>query len=62
MHGQIGDGTKEDTPYFKKVNLPPTAGKAIQIAAGHAHTMVLTEDGRIFGFGSGLHAFSVVLV
>lgn len=51
VHGQLGHGNIEDvrTPtlieYFKDIVIA-------QIAAGHAHTLVLTSKGIVYSFGS----------
>eukprot|EP00741_Cyanophora_paradoxa_P020907 tig00021318_g20183.t1 len=50
--GQLGHGEARDALALRKV--AGLEGKrAVQIAAGEAHTAVLTEDGEVYTFGSG---------
>lgn len=52
LYGQLGFGTKEDSNTFSLVRAVSTSGvKAI--AAGHAHTLVLTAESQILSFGAG---------
>eukprot|EP00931_Biecheleriopsis_adriatica_P036400 TRINITY_DN20971_c0_g1_i2.p1 TRINITY_DN20971_c0_g1~~TRINITY_DN20971_c0_g1_i2.p1 ORF type:complete len:466 (+),score=72.44 TRINITY_DN20971_c0_g1_i2:57-1454(+) len=51
-YGQLGDGTtqKQRKP---RVQVLPGGAKAKEVAAGWYHSLVLTEDGQVFGAGSG---------
>jgi alpha-tubulin suppressor-like RCC1 family protein len=47
--GQLGDGTSDKRS--KPVQMKIFGGKIIAIAAGFAHSLVLRDDGQIFGCG-----------
>jgi len=48
--GQLGNGTTEDEVFPIKVKIPYQ--NAQKIACGNYYTLILTEEGHIFGFGS----------
>jgi alpha-tubulin suppressor-like RCC1 family protein len=53
--GQLGDsdgnGTAEAHPIPAPVSLPGASGPAVQVAAGDAHSLVLTSSGQLYTFG-----------
>lgn len=52
VHGQLGHGDAENQSIPKLVSCLPTAKeiRTIQLAAGYAHTMVLSQQVRYFCF------------
>jgi alpha-tubulin suppressor-like RCC1 family protein len=54
-YGQLGSpsnsGTTTANPSATQVSLPASAGRAVQIAAGGYHSLVLTSSGQVFAFG-----------
>lgn len=59
-HGQLGIGSEHADSRGIFVSVPgfsanADAGRAVQCAAGHWHTAVLTERGRVFLWGSSKH-------
>ena len=48
--GQLGNGTTEDEMLPMKLSIPYQ--RAQKIACGNYYTLVLTEEGHIYGFGS----------
>ncbi|XP_029652973.1 uncharacterized protein LOC115226128 isoform X1 [Octopus sinensis] len=55
VHGQLGHGDAENQSIPKLVSCLPTAKeiRTIQLAAGYAHTMVLSQQGDVYSFGCG---------
>ncbi|BAM79724.1 similar to UVB-resistance protein UVR8 [Cyanidioschyzon merolae strain 10D] len=57
-YGQLGHGSCNDEPSLLAVTFRDEHGNAlpnlriIKVASGDRHTLVLTDDGRIYGFGS----------
>lgn len=51
VHGQLGHGDVEDVRTPKQVEFFKET-KIAQIAAGHAHSLVLTTNGIVYAFGS----------
>ena len=57
-HGQLGHGVQQDEPSLLRVTFYDAAGrpdpsvKVARVAGGDRHTLALTTDGRVFGFGS----------
>lgn len=55
-YGQLGSAVNDDNedpnPTPALVSLPGLKGHAVQVAAGFAHSLVLTSTGQIYGFGS----------
>ena len=51
IHGQLGDGSTTDRNSFVKVK----SSGATAVAAGFAHTMVLTQDGGVWTTGWNLY-------
>jgi alpha-tubulin suppressor-like RCC1 family protein len=49
--GQLGVGDNEDSVFPTLVRGELEGRKVLQVAAGGNHTMCLTEDGAVFGFG-----------
>ena len=49
--GQLGVGDNEDRVFPTLVRGELEGRKVLQVAAGGNHTMCLTEDGAVFGFG-----------
>lgn len=71
IHGQLGHGCTDNEYYPRELKFDSlvkqvSAGKSVQhtflhlveqlIFSGHAHSLVLTCDGKIFGFGSNVFA------
>jgi alpha-tubulin suppressor-like RCC1 family protein len=54
-YGQLGtaanDGVDAANPTPSLVSLPSGAGQTVAIAAGAAHSLVLTDTGRLYAFG-----------
>ena len=48
-YGQLGDGTKKDRRNPKLIKGIP--GKVVGIAAGSLHSLVVTENGELYGWG-----------
>lgn len=53
VHGQLGLNTVEDVPEPKLVKALEHE-VLISAQGGHAHTLVLTQTGRVWAFGSGI--------
>eukprot|EP00106_Octopus_bimaculoides_P003264 XP_014770706.1 PREDICTED: uncharacterized protein LOC106869467 [Octopus bimaculoides] len=55
VHGQLGHGDAENQSVPKLISCLPTAKeiRTIQLAAGYAHTMVLSQQGDVYSFGCG---------
>ena len=51
IYGQLGHGVNDNEQYPKKVKYFCNKFKIIDCMGGAAHTIVLTEDGYIFGWG-----------
>jgi len=54
--GQLGTGTNKDAILPALVDVPTKqdkSGKMIRLAAGYHHSMVLTDGGRIYSWGTG---------
>mmetsp|Transcript_2755 Transcript_2755/g.6777 ORF Transcript_2755/g.6777 Transcript_2755/m.6777 type:complete len:452 (-) Transcript_2755:1266-2621(-) len=51
--GQLGLGVATDVPVrtFTAVTMPTAAGKVIQAAAGHSHSVALTPSGLVYEWG-----------
>lgn len=49
IHGQLGHGTCDNEYYPKLLQFEDAC---MQITAGHAHSLILTCDGKLYGFGS----------
>ncbi|GAA4352648.1 hypothetical protein GCM10023185_12550 [Hymenobacter saemangeumensis] len=54
--GQLGDGSFTERLRPVAVTRPRHAGAWAQIAAGRAHTLALTTDGQLYGWGSNEYA------
>eukprot|EP00795_Rhopilema_esculentum_P001965 gene1965-17508_t len=54
IHGQLGVKSAENAKVPVNVALL-NSQKAIQVAAGHSHSVVLSSKGYVFTFGSGLY-------
>ena len=52
-YGQLGLNDEEDACVPVEIPTLTPEMKVIQVAAGDCHSVVLTEDGRVFTFGSG---------
>ena len=52
-HGQLGHGTDGDELVPREIRKVETQYRAQSLAAGGNHTMVVTTDGMVWGFGSG---------
>lgn len=53
--GQLGDGTKDDRFEFvclNDLNFDLSKEVAVSAAVGGSHSLVVTESGKVFGFGS----------
>ncbi|TVP84541.1 MAG: hypothetical protein EA375_06520 [Acholeplasmataceae bacterium] len=56
LHGQLGLRDRDDRHEPVPLDWPEWLDdKVVGIAAGEAHTLVLTESGRLFGFGNNDH-------
>ncbi|CAI2296996.1 unnamed protein product [Caenorhabditis sp. 36 PRJEB53466] len=54
--GQLGRGKRDDKPSSSIYPVSLTSGCAIvQIDAGRAHSVALSDDGRVFAWGSNEH-------
>ncbi len=57
--GQLGQarnaGGEQANPEPEQIGMPAGAGPIIQIAAGDAHTLLLTTGGGLYGLGSDRH-------
>ena len=51
--GKLGHNDQEDQLVPKEVEGEMGGGKAVMLAAGSAHTMVVTGDGALWGCGAG---------
>jgi alpha-tubulin suppressor-like RCC1 family protein len=56
--GQLGNATNDKTPEPNPtptlVTLPGAVGQVVQIAAGEAHSLVLTSGGQLYTFGDNI--------
>ena len=53
LHGQLGDGSTTDKNAF--VQVIPSNAKTICVVAGYSHSMILTDDDRVWATGWNLY-------
>eukprot|EP01083_Nonionella_stella_P076243 207667_1 len=53
-HGRLGDGQNKSTDIPRLIE-PLRSFKVAHVAVGLSHSLVLTEDGNVWSFGSGEH-------
>jgi alpha-tubulin suppressor-like RCC1 family protein len=54
-HGQLGHNDTLDRPSPKLVELLKPIGPIIQISAGPSYVLIVTKDGTVYSFGSGIN-------
>lgn len=54
--GQLGFPDRCDRGAFVEPTLPRNAARIVQVAAGAAHTVLLSENGRVYACGENRHA------
>ena len=53
--GRIGDGTDLSWHYPRRVLVPDSKARVVQVSAGGAHSCVLTDEGALYCFGDNTY-------